>query len=206
MDNLRADVETHRRSVRPQSVRKSNWFSRRGGRSPNAKRTGPRPAHPQLSQTVWGPDPGKTQPCEKSCVCSEIRGCNVRATRSEGKWTQLCRGGPSKLEMRPPMLGNAFGARPGKNKKLMPRHRLPTLRGAFYFTLEVDADAEVGSTARMQNVCRIVHRPKTDTNLFHRVVGLGRFVVVSSRMQDPILTAGPQCTNIMLWIFCEPSF
>ena len=68
----------------------------------------------------------------------------------------------------------------------MPHHRLPTLRDAFYFTLGMDAGAEVDSTVRVQNVSGIVRSPKTDTNLFHRVVGLSRFVVVSSRMRDPI--------------------
>ena len=107
-----------------------------------------------LSQIVWGPDPGKTQPCEKRCVCSEIRGCNGRATHSQGERTRLYRGGPSKLEMRPPMLGNAFGGRPGKTKleALVPHLRVPTLRGAFYFTLAVDADAEVESTVQVRNV------------------------------------------------------
>ena len=54
---------------------------------------------------------------EKRCVCLEIRGCNGRATRSQGKQTQLYRGGPSKLEMCPSILGDAFGGRPGKRKR-----------------------------------------------------------------------------------------
>ena len=74
--------------------------------------------------------------------------------------------------MRPSMLGNAFGGRPGKTKleALVPHLRVPTLRGAFYFTLAVDADAEVESTVQVRNVFGSVYKSKTDTNLFHRVV------------------------------------
>ena len=67
-----------------------------------------------------------------------------------------------------------------------------------------------GAAAQMQNeqgLGRPIHSfHKLCGDLTLEKLGLGRFVAVSSRTQDPILTAGPQSTNIMLWIFCEPSF
>ena len=84
------------------------------------------------------------------------------------------------------MLGNVFGGRPDKKKLGKQQHSFPTLGGAFYFTLRVDVADQVDAMVRMHNYFRSRLRFKTDTNLFHRVVDFGRFVVGSSRMKIQI--------------------
>jgi hypothetical protein len=48
----------------------------------------------------------------------------------------------------------------------MPHYRLPTLRGAFYFTPEVDADAEVDPTVGKKSVFGFAPSPKQTQTYF----------------------------------------